>query len=457
MGCGNVLPVVEASEPAGSSQEAALESSQVQARGGAVTSEGREFILELGSAQDINVVELKEEGSRIRKYRIDVRQGQEWKKVYSNDLVEGYHLCVLKETVNTDAIRIVVETEEGTSNLTSIVPGLRSAVARTNEFTNTAYVSSTYFEHSWDNINDENFKSLSDIIMIGNFCFDKNGKFVIIEHGADGTGVTPYNWDDQYILSKFEQWKERVMRDPENRLWVSITCLKEGSTGAPGGNTNVFRNADTRKAFIDQLITFGKQYNVAGFDVDWEYPASSQQWQDYNNLINEASKALHENGMMLSSAQSTGTGLSLQSLNALDRINIMSYDNYGTMNNHSTFYNSAVNILKEFKNKGVDPQKLILGMPYYGVKTDSYFEQWDYSHIYNQMMTEQGAVDPGVNVYAKWGFNGTNLIRDKVLYAIEQEIGGVFIWQMKNDIFDFTSEHSLAGTTNDTIQRFIQK
>ncbi|MEG1149133.1 MAG: glycosyl hydrolase family 18 protein [Niameybacter sp.] len=415
-------------------------------------------LLELeGGMQTINAIELSEEGSNVRKFHLEAQVDGQWQSIYTNDLIEEYHLCILKDEITTDAIRIVVDEKSAATKITSMSARYIDEVEREEMFSNTAYVSSTYFEHDWDVIHPENFDSLTDIIMIGNFSFNNKGEFILIEHGPTGEGTTPYSWESDYAKITFPTWKEKVTRDLDEDadVWVSITCYKGEPDGAPNGQTDVFNDPAIRTDFLEDLVEFAKLYNIAGYDIDWEYPNTASQWQDYNHLILEASKLFKENGLKLSSAQSRGSGLSLESLNALDRINIMSYDNYGTMNNHSTFYNSAVKIIDEFKKKGIPSQKLILGLPYYGVKVDSYFEQWDYKHIYKQML-EEDAYDPGVNIYGGWGFNGPNLIRDKVVYAIEQDLGGVFCWQMKNDVKDFGNSTSLATTTSETIEEFVE-
>lgn len=404
----------------------------------------------------VNIIEIKEEGSNVRKFHIEALIDGEWETIYSNDLIESYHICVLENVITAEGIRLMIDEKVAPVKINSINTRYLEAVERDTPFTNTAYITNLYYEYDWDEISTDNFKSLTDIIMIGSFSFNNKGEFIVVE--TDGSGNrTPHNWDSEYVDSTFPKWKEKLTSrlNPDARVWVSITCYKDSVGGTPNGQTNVFHNQETRNKFLNDLVKFAKLYDIAGYDIDWEYPGTPSQWNDYNQLILEASKLFKENGLMLSSAQSAGSKLSLESLNALDRVNIMAYDNYATTNNHSTFVNSAVKIIKDFKNKGINPQKLILGLPYYGVKVDSYFDQWDYRHIYNQMI-EENSFDLGRNLYGGWGFNGPNLIRDKVVYAIEQEIGGVFCWQMKNDISNFSSQDSLAGTTSRTIEQFIK-
>lgn len=410
--------------------------------------------LKLGGMQEINIVEIKEQGSNVRAFRIEAKIQGKWETIYTNDLIEGYHLAVLEEDIRTNEIRLVIEDEVSPAIITEFQVRYLEPVKRDEAFTNTAYLSGNYFEHGWDYINPDNFKSVTDIIMIGNFSFDNTGEYVLVGHDSTGLEKTTYPWDSEFAITNFPNWKESVTKYTDSDIWISITCHKQGSTGTPNGATDAFHDKEVRTQFLNDLVSFAKLYDITGYDIDWEYPNTVSQWQDYNNLILEASKLFVENGLKLSSAQAIGTGLSLESLNALDRINIMAYDNYGTTNNHSTFYNSAVKIIDNFKSKGIDPQKLILGVPYYGVKVDSYFEQWDYKHIYNQMI-EANEFDRGKNLYDGWGFNGPNVMRDKVVYALEQGIGGIFCWQMKNDIPDFSSADSLAGTTSRTIERFV--
>lgn len=411
--------------------------------------------LNLGGMQKINIIEIKEQGSNVRAFRIEAKIQDKWQTVYTNDLIEAYHLAVLEEDITTNEIRLVIEDEVKPASIVDFSARYLESVKREETFTNTAYLSGNYFEHGWDYIHPDNFKSVTDIIMIGNFSFDNTGEYVLVGHDSTGLEKTLYTWDSEFATTNFPKWKESVTKYTTSDIWISITCHKQGPTGVPNGATDVFHDKAVRTQFLNDLVAFAKLYDITGYDIDWEYPNTAKQWQDYNNLILEASKLFKENGLKLSSAQAMGTGLSLESLKALDRINIMAYDNYGTTNNHSTFYNSAVRIIDNFKSKGIDPQKLILGVPYYGVKVDSYFEQWDYKHIYDQMI-EANEFDPGKNLHGGWGFNGPNVIRDKVVYALEKGIGGVFCWQMKNDIPDFSSTDSLAGTASRTIERFVK-
>ena len=70
--------------------------------------------------------------------------------------------------------------------------------------------------------------------------------------------------------------------------------------------------------------------------------------------------------------------------------------------------------------------------------------------------------DPSVNVVksgaGKWTyyFNGAEMIEDKVLYAMEKGMSGVFCWNMAVDVPSNNEKGiaSLAQTVIDTVNRF---
>lgn len=75
--------------------------------------------IDLEKAQTINNIILKEDGSNVRKYRIDAWNGEKWVKVYSNDLIEKYHLAVV-DPMKTNAIRLVIENSENPASIKEV-------------------------------------------------------------------------------------------------------------------------------------------------------------------------------------------------------------------------------------------------------------------------------------------------------------------------------------------------
>ena len=424
--------------------------------------------IDLEKAQTINNIILKEDGSNVRKYRIDAWNGEKWVKVYSNDLIEKYHLAVV-DPMKTNAIRLVIENSENPASIKEVEVVHQRPVELNNEFINMAYMTGNSYQHGWDPIEPQKMDTFTDLTLIGNWMFDKNGDFVIMleKYGPGGFDHAMDPKSDEAI-SEMEKWMKNIesyMGKKRPNIWISLTCMKfmENADGTPangveGGQTDIFLDDTIRANFVAEFVEYVKKYDFYGVDIDWEYPATSSQWQAYNLLVQDLADALHADGRYISTAQSRGTGLSKETFTKFDRINIMAYDNYSTMQNHSTFSWCADDILKYFINTlGIDRSKIVLGLPWYAVDKNSITNQTDWKAIYGILSAdnEEGdiTIDEGINTTRQWGFNGPNLLRDKVVYAIKNRVGGVFVWQIKND-FEYDHPYSLARVMHEAIEEY---
>ena len=424
--------------------------------------------IDLEKAQTINNIILKEDGSNVRKYRIDAWNGEKWVKVYSNDLIEKYHLAVV-DPMKTNAIRLVIENSENPASIKEVEVVHQRPVELNNEFINMAYMTGNSYQHGWDPIEPQKMDTFTDLTLIGNWMFDKNGDFVIMleKYGPGGFDHAMDPKSDEAI-SEMEKWMKNIesyMGKKRPNIWISLTCMKfmENADGTPangveGGQTDIFLDDTIRANFVAEFVEYVKKYDFYGVDIDWEYPATSSQWQAYNLLVQDLADALHADGRYISTAQSRGTGLSKETFTKFDRINIMAYDNYSTMQNHSTFSWCADDILKYFINTlGIDRSKIVLGLPWYAVYKNSITNQTDWKAIYGILSAdnEEGdiTIDEGINTTRQWGFNGPNLPRDTVVYAIKNRVGGVFVWQIKND-FEYDHPYSLARVMHEAIEEY---
>jgi chitinase len=67
---------------------------------------------------------------------------------------------------------------------------------------------------------------------------------------------------------------------------------------------------DSRKRFIDSVVSFLKRYDFDGFDLDWEYPANRggapEDKKNFALLVREFREEFDEYGYTLSAAVSAG-------------------------------------------------------------------------------------------------------------------------------------------------------
>src|SRR6185295_15680167 len=72
------------------------------------------------------------------------------------------------------------------------------------------------------------------------------------------------------------------------------------------GNDSAFvslaGNSTARTAFVNNVINLINQYNLDGADIDWEYPDTTSESNNYNTLMSQLATALHSRGKLLTAA-----------------------------------------------------------------------------------------------------------------------------------------------------------
>ena len=148
------------------------------------------------------------------------------------------------------------------------------------------------------------------------------------------------------------------------------------------GHATFFNNPEARQTLIGNLISLLTQRGIQGINLDFEAVPSSQQ-QGLTSFILQMADALHANlpGTELSIAAPAVNWSNTFDLPAiapsLDLIMIMAYDFYwsgstlaGPVAGYwplTSSFNYAVNhSLSYYQSQGIAPEKLLLGLPYYG-------------------------------------------------------------------------------------------
>ncbi|MCM8525780.1 MAG: glycoside hydrolase family 18 protein, partial [Lentisphaeraceae bacterium] len=138
-------------------------------------------------------------------------------------------------------------------------------------------------------------------------------------------------------------------------------CRKFICVGGWGKSENfkeVSLNKELRKTFITNLVNFVKLHQLDGIDYDWEHPKNKDEARAYEQLIKET--AAH--GIKVSLAASSWQSFTPEVFKHLFALNIMSYDH---PKEHSTL-ELAKEDVKKFIKMGCPPEKINLGVPFYG-------------------------------------------------------------------------------------------
>ncbi|KAK4458398.1 family 18 putative glycoside hydrolase [Cladorrhinum samala] len=262
-------------------------------------------------------------------------------------------------------------------------------------------------------------------------------------------------------------------------------------------STNFAAAASTpssRALFASSAVRLLADLGFDGIDVDWEYPANAVESANFILLLREVRSALnaysatHANNykFLLTIASPAGptnyNTLQLKALSdTLDFINLMAYDYAGSWDaktgHQANLYPSANNsastpfstdrAVSDYLAAGVNPSKLVLGMPIYGRAFQNTESRpgssysgigsgsweagiWDYKAlpkpgatvIYDEAAGATYSYDSATRELIS--FDTPDMIRKKVAYVKSRGLGGGMFWEASGDK---TGSESLIGTS----------
>jgi GH18 family chitinase len=224
-----------------------------------------------------------------------------------------------------------------------------------------------------------------------------------------------------------ETWKllQQLKTEHAIRIHLSIGGWERGNDFA-----ELTANQSTRRAFVENLLTYLLTHNLDGADFDWEFPQNDTEFANYISLLIETQAALSARGISVSVALPADPSFPLADFAVVDRVHIMSYDRAAK---HAT-YQQAVDDVQLFLDAGIPAEKLILGVPFYGRNMQPPYRVLSYAEIMKQYQPASG-MDEVDGVY----FNGLETIQEKVRFAMGEELGGVMIWELAHDTTDTNS------------------
>lgn len=227
-----------------------------------------------------------------------------------------------------------------------------------------------------------------------------------------------------------------------------------------GGFSEMARDRKTRAAFVEDCARVVDEFKLDGVDLDWEYPSSSaagitalpEDTDNFTALMRELRAKLGRDKLLTFASVASGDYVDFAAVMPfIDFVNIMAYD-MGTppAHHHSALYPSAntrfssSQAVEAHIAKGVDPQKLTLGVPFYGhgdvnkgveyfihYREKGQFDDPKYTHKWDDVCKVPYVVDEsGDMVYA---YDNAESLRLKCDYAKQKQLLGVMYWDYSCD------------------------
>ncbi|ORZ12627.1 chitinase [Absidia repens] len=307
----------------------------------------------------------------------------------------------------------------------------------------------------------------SGTIVLGDSWADTDKHFekeLTVDHKAD-----VWAEDDNNLYGNFKQLYLLKRKYPHLKVSLSV-----GGWSWSKNFPSVASDETKRKRFAHSAVQHVKNLGLDGIDIDWEFPKTAQEGQDFVALLKDVRSALHsiepqsdESPYLLSVA--LGCGPDSYKYLDLDRMNdyvdifyLMAYDLSGAWDDktghQAALYGEAtltVHSAIQHFGQSVPRSKLVMGLPVYGRSfshTDGPFAEFDGvadgtwekgSYDYN-VLPRPGAeefYDPDLG--ASWSYDSQlreyvtydnhQVVQQKARYVKDKGLGGCMFWELSSD------------------------
>ena len=216
-------------------------------------------------------------------------------------------------------------------------------------------------------------------------------------------------------------WKLKKITEDAHKHNVKV-LISVGGWGWDQQFETVAADPSLRSAFVQNLKAFVDEYQLDGADVDWEYPDAGQSAQNFLVLMQELRAAMPDKLFTTAVVAygENGMGILPETFELFDFVNIMTYDgpDHGSMEQFERG-------LSFWSERGLPPEKIVMGVPFYG----------DPNYAYFKIVAEDpdAAQKDSFDYYGTiYHYNGIPTVKAKTEMAMEKA-GGIMFWTLDYD------------------------
>ena len=250
----------------------------------------------------------------------------------------------------------------------------------------------------------EDFDIITNAIIFGCVTFDRNGNVIV-----DKDILVPALTNLREIIA------DRNITVTLNVLGPSYTTDSTDWNEQMASLAAEHNAAFTSGKLADNLIKVLDEYNFDGIHFDYEYPISADAWNVFSSFLVELDSKLGEKKLGIAVAD-WDLKISTAAIEAVDYFELMQYDLYDEEGRHAPYDESTVRSFKATL-RGIPPEKINFGLPFYARPTDSAAYWYDYKGYYDKLDENNYYTDKNINKV--FWFNTPELIAQKTQFAVD--------------------------------------
>lgn len=410
--------------------------------------------IQLAQKSEFNTAIIEETGNEAQFFRLQVFVNDEWVTVYQSEKIQAMRICSF-DTVSTDKIRLSIDKfrNEDTPVKIKSLKLYNEPKRDMKDFEVTTYqrldgdVPTEILAKGEDYVNNyaRFYDVYSSVIVFAAVHWDENGKMNFGEAG------------EEKFVAEVTALKEIIAHrsNKDHKVKLIITALADGAWGDGHNGVNSYM-ADCWEDVANQIVDFTKKYDFDGVDIDWEYPASADDWKNYDSFIQKLDKDLSEykEDIVISIALSAGQlGLSKETFDCIDQIQYMAYDGNDEDGYQSSLH-QAEEGLRDFVNNGADISKINIGIAAYArpINSTPYWASWRALDEANYRNNKYFTIHDADQVY-EGTFCSPALTGDKLALALFSGAGGVMVFRVACDK-TMDDPNSVACGLENTLHRY---
>jgi GH18 family chitinase len=263
--------------------------------------------------------------------------------------------------------------------------------------------------------------------------------------------------DQRFSKEEVTAWMREIIDFTEKNninLGISITG-EDGGWMKGGGVAVAASDPEKRAGFARELISFCKKNNVKLVDFDWEFPATRAEERDYTLLLQEVKKHAQPEGIKVSVCVSgfirkDTTQVDDDAVSAVDYVHLMAYIQSPEHKDMGMFEWMAENINYWLNQRNCPGSKLVVGIPFFSKSYD--LSESRVTKTYEAIYKEYSSPQEAARVDG-FLFNDYEMVEKKIRYVWENDLAGVMIWALGQDISsDEKDEYSLQNAIYTTVK-----